>query len=86
MDSEDAPYWQMIVTPLGEPWSGRARYAAAMHFFQTGQMDAGTLEIYRICSRLDDEDPKSVMRRWHVGDDWLARLERRFPDAGQAPS
>jgi len=61
-------------TPLGVEWSGRTRYAAAMYFYRCGEMSAETLEVYRICSRLDDEDPGAVLRRYGVGEDWLLRL------------
>lgn len=73
-DDDLANAWDDIRTPPGEVWSGRRRYAAAMTLYRHGLMDAETLEIYRICSRLDNEDPLSVMRRWHVGADWIARL------------
>lgn len=66
--------WAQVNTPVGEAWSGRARYAAAMEFYQRGQMSAETLEIYRICCRLDHENPLDVLRRWKVGAEWLARF------------
>lgn len=64
----------LVKTPLGEPWSGRARYAAAMFFYQRGWLDAETLEIYRLSSRLDGQDPLPIMRERGVGSDWLRRL------------
>lgn len=70
--------WREIESPPGADWSGRARYAAAMTLYRHGMMDAETLEIYRICSRLDREDPLSVMRRWKVGADWIDRLSGRL--------
>ena len=76
-DAEDAENWALVDTPLGEPWSGRARYAAAMHFFRRGVMNAETLEVYRLCSRLDDQDPLPLLRERRVGRDWIARLETR---------
>ena len=75
LTEEDRPHWQVLLAPPGTEWAGRARYAAAMHFFQKGEMDAATLEIYRICARLDHEDPLDVMRRWHVGENWVSRIE-----------
>lgn len=75
-EADDCHHWALIRAPLGAEWSGRARYAAAMYFYQKGMMDAETLEIYRICSRLDDDDPVSVMRRWHVGEAWIARMQQ----------
>lgn len=72
---EDMTHWEVLLAPPGTDWIGRARYAAAMHFYNRGIMDAQTLEIYRICARLDGEDPLDVMRRWQVGADWIARME-----------
>jgi hypothetical protein len=75
MDDEAKKNWDIINTPPGAEWSGRARYAAAMFFCQRGEMSPEVLEIYRICSRLDAEDPVSVLRRWKVGADWVERIE-----------
>ena len=74
-DAEVAENWALVNTPLGEEWSGRARYAAAMFFCQRGEMAPEVLEVYRICSRLDGEDPVSVLTRWRIGADWIARLQ-----------
>lgn len=70
--TEAAEQWQLVNTPLGETWSGRSRYAAAMFFFKRGEMNAETLEVYRICARLDHEDP--LPRDRGVGKDWLKRI------------
>lgn len=79
--SERETNLSLIRTPLGEPWSGRARYAAAMYFYGTGEMNATTLEIYRICSRLDDEDPIAIIRKLGIGGGWAERMETpRDPD------
>lgn len=67
--------WELVNTPLGEPWSGRARYAAAMYFHKSGELGAEALEIYRICSRLDREDPLAILRERGIASDWL----KRFP-------
>lgn len=75
IDTEAAENWALVNTPLGEPWSGRARYAAAMFFYQRGEMDAATLEVYRICSRLDAEDPLPIIRDRGIGREWLKRME-----------
>jgi hypothetical protein len=74
-ESEIAEQWALVNTPLGEPWSGRARYAAAMFFYQRGEMDAGTLEVYRICARLDHQDPLPIILDRGVGKEWLGRME-----------
>jgi hypothetical protein len=69
--------WRLIRTPTGGPGSGRDRYAAAMYFFKNGDMDAETLEVYRICAKLDNEDPLEVMRHKGIGEDWIAVLSGR---------
>ena len=78
-DAEAAEQWELVNTPLGEHWSGRTRYAAAMYFYKRGEMTAEVLEVYRLCSRLDNEDPLPIVRDRGVGKDWLARM-----DAGKA--
>ena len=75
MDEETLKQWEQIRAPAGGEWSGRARYAAAMYFYQKGAMAPEVLEVYRICSRLDSEDPLSVLRRWKIGDDWIEKVE-----------
>ncbi|WP_421915990.1 hypothetical protein [Mesorhizobium sp.] len=73
-DGEAAEQWELVNTPLGERWSGRTRYAAAMFFFKRDEMSAETLEVYRICARLDSEDPLPIIRDRGVGKDWLKRI------------
>jgi hypothetical protein len=75
-DTETAEQWALINTPLGEPWSGRTRYAAAMYFYKRGELSAETLEVYRLCSRRDWEDPLPIIRERGVGKEWLERMER----------
>jgi hypothetical protein len=58
--SADAEEWENLRRPLGEPGSGLVRYAAAMHLRQRGLIDDAALERYRVCSRLDAEDPDQV--------------------------
>ncbi|MEX0406322.1 hypothetical protein ABGN05_11655 [Aquibium sp. LZ166] len=72
---EDAENWNLVRTPLGEAWSGRTRYAAAMYFYKKGEMNADTLEVYRLCSRLDHQDPLSIIRDRGVGKAWLEKME-----------
>lgn len=45
---------------LGVPGSGAVRYAAAMFFHKEKSMPHHMLEIYRICSKFDQEDPLAV--------------------------
>ena len=79
MDEETLENWTLIRTPPGTEWSGRTRYAAAMFFFQKGEMCAEVLEVYRICSRLDGEDPLDVLQRWKIGADWVERVRQSGP-------
>lgn len=76
-DKEAAEQWALVNTPLGEEWSGRTRYAAAMYFYKRGEMSAEALEVYRICSRLDSQDPLSIIRDRSVDKEWLERMARR---------
>ena len=66
--------WALVNAPLGEEWSGRTRYAAAMYFYKRGEMSAEVLEVYRICSRLDRQDPLAIVRDRGVGEDWVKRM------------
>lgn len=75
-DDETARNWALIRTPLGEPWSGRTRYGAAVYLYNLGEMEPEVLEIYRICSRLDDEDPIAIIRGSGIGRDWLTKLQQ----------
>jgi hypothetical protein len=74
-DQETAEQWALVNTPLGEPWSGRTRYAAAMYFYKRGELSAEALEVYRLCSRLDLEDPLPIIRERGVDKEWLKRME-----------
>lgn len=76
-EREIAENWALINTPLGEEWSGRARYAAAMFFYKRDEMSADTLEVYRVCSRLDFDDPLAILEARGSGKAWLARMGRR---------
>lgn len=77
MNSEEAENWRLVLSPLGEEWSGRARYAAAMYFYKRGEMNAETLEVYRVSSRLDHQDALAIIRERGIGADWLAKVEAR---------
>lgn len=75
IDNETVEQWELVNTPLGENWSGRTRYAAAMYFYKRGDLPAEVLEVYRLCSRLDHQDPLVIIRDRGVGKDWLTRVE-----------
>ena len=76
-ERETEEQWALVNAPLGEEWSGRTRYAAAMYFYKGGEMDAEMLEVYRICSRLDREDPLASFRERFVIEDWVKRMGRK---------
>ena len=56
-NDEDKNQFDLLHASIGEKDSGRVRYAAAMYFFQQKSLSDEVLEIYRICSKLDNEDP-----------------------------
>ena len=47
-------------TPLGQPGSGRVRYAAAMYLNRAGRLSDSNLELFRVCSARDGEDPSEL--------------------------
>jgi len=68
--------WALVNTPVGVPWSGRTRYAAAVYFYNMEAMSAEALEVYRISARLDEQDPLAIIAERGVGAGWLERFER----------
>jgi hypothetical protein len=60
--AEESRVLAQLWAPLGQPGSGRLRYAAAMHFYNGGRLPAEVLEVYRICSPKDGEDPEALLR------------------------
>jgi Dimethlysulfonioproprionate lyase len=50
-----------LASPVGEEGSGRVRYGGAMALYAAGQIGAEVLEVYRICSPLDSEDPRALL-------------------------
>lgn len=59
---EDEAQQRLLNIPPGPARSGVERYSSAMHFYQNGKLSAELLEIYRICCKLDHEDPIRVAR------------------------
>lgn len=57
LNAEDRRQAALLEAPFDEDMSGRIRYAAAMYFYQRGMISEACLEVYRICARLDHEDP-----------------------------
>ncbi len=78
LSDDDARHWELIRTPLGRPWSGRTRYAAAMHLYQKGELSAEVLEVYRACSRLDSEDPLAIIQERRIDAQWLEKLAAKM--------
>lgn len=51
----------LIHAPVGQPGSGRVRYGAAMALHVRGILSEAALEVYRICSPLDAQDPVPML-------------------------
>ena len=45
---EVAEQWELVNTPLGEKWSGRTRYAAAMFFYKRDEMTAAGFAYFSV--------------------------------------
>lgn len=84
MTDEERDNWTLILTPSGEEWSGRARYAAAMYFFLRNEMSADVLEIYRICSRIDHEDAVDALRAYKMGQAWIDKVEQKRAELAES--
>ena len=54
---EDTHQASLLMTAPGPEGSGRIHYAAAMYFFQRGMLSEAALELFRISSAIDHEDP-----------------------------
>ena len=52
----------LLLSDVGPKGSGAARYAAAMYFYMRGEMSEQMLEIYRRCSKFDNEDALDLAR------------------------
>jgi hypothetical protein len=69
-----------LAIPLGQPGSGRLRYSAAMAQYRLGRLSAEALEVFRICSPRDGEDPAGLLAaRGLLGD--LPALAPVSPEA-----
>jgi len=69
--SEDERQLALLQMPVGIAGSGYARYAAAMYFNRRGRMSHELLEIYRICCKHDEEDPRAVAIHEGISPDLL---------------
>jgi hypothetical protein len=85
MHDEDMSQLAMLATPFEEPMSGRIRYAAAMYFYQRGMISAECLEVYRICSRIDHEDPHPFLARLGLANEVEALASTIHREASARP-
>lgn len=53
--------WAELAGAVGPKGSGRRRYGAAMALYQQGDLGDAALEVYRICSLLDGQDPAVLL-------------------------
>ena len=58
---EDARQYALLVSTNAESGAALSRYGAAMYFFGRGQLQAEALEVYRICSPIDSEEPRALL-------------------------
>jgi hypothetical protein len=65
---------RLLDAPVGEPGSGMVRYAAAMYLNRRGLISDDLLEIYRVCARMDETDPRAVAD--HEGVAYPPELQR----------
>ncbi len=83
----------MMASTGGRSWprpASRGRAAPAMRRRCTstsrGRWRRRCSKIYRICSRLDDEDPLDALRAYRIGARWIEVVERRRAQAGRGSS
>ncbi len=58
---EDARQYELLLSPGTERGVALSRYGAAMYFYARGQLTPDALEVYRICSPIDSEDPRQLL-------------------------
>ena len=58
--------WAELASAPGPKGSGRLRYGAAMALHQQGHLGDAVLEVYRICSLLDGQDPGVLLAEQHL--------------------
>lgn len=51
----------LLHSPIGLPGSGRVRYGAAMALWRDGRISEAQLEVYRVASAHDGQDPLAVL-------------------------
>lgn len=64
---EDNVQYDLLASTSHAPGAALWRYAAAMYFYGRGQLPAEALEVFRICSPLDAEDPRPLLAAGGLG-------------------
>ncbi len=59
--NDDDRHYACLVSTSTQPGAAKARYAAAMHFYNSGMLDGDTLEIYRTLAKCDTELPNALL-------------------------
>ncbi len=59
--SEDITQLDLLKTAHATRGSGTIRYAAAMYFYQHGELSSKALEIYRTLAKDDNSDPRLAL-------------------------
>jgi hypothetical protein len=80
---EDARQFADLSTAPGVPDSGRLRYAAAMYFHRRGMIGERTLEVFRVCAKLHDEDPRATLERLGLAAEVPTPAEVERADGGR---
>ena len=60
-NSDDDSQLAFLLLPPGERDSGRARYAAAMHFNRSHRLSHAALEVFRILAKEDEVNPRDLL-------------------------
>lgn len=85
VSSEDWVQLSLLATPVDEPLSGCTRYAAAMYFYQRGMISEECLEVYRVCARIDHEDPGPFLARLGLAQEVEALRSAARKEASSCP-
>ena len=68
------PALSQLMIPPGLPGSGRLRYAAAMQLNRAGRLSPEALEVFRICSPRDAEDPLTLLNQRGLAQELSQRI------------
>ena len=86
MREEDGRQFRLLMAGPEEHNAGLIRYAAAMYFHGRGLISAEALEVYRICSPHDREDPFTLLEaRGLAGQIRLLHTVVSQADKGETP-